>query len=217
MALFWRLLLAHLLADYPLQPHALVALKSKPGGLAIHLGVHLAMMLILVWPVLALVWPALLILTLIHGWLDRTKIRSTARLRLSEPAAYLLDQALHLASLILVAWAFTRTSQKVQTLPLAVWSIQGVILILCTHFWAITERVLSVRQPGYQEEVAAQLWPRMIARGLPIVVVLATNGGYASAGAALSLPYAGTYYWRRALLTDIVVSALGVIALLLLT
>jgi hypothetical protein len=31
------------------------------------------------------------------------------------------------------------------------------------------------------------------------------------------LPYAGTYYWRRALLTDIVVSALGVIALLLLT
>lgn len=217
MALFWRLLLSHLLADYPLQPQALVALKSKPRGLAIHLGVHLAVMLILVWPVLPSTWPALLVLTLFHGWLDRTKINSSARLGFSEPVAYLLDQGLHLASLIAVSWVFTQTSQQVQALPVADWSIQAAILILCTHFWAITERILSARQPGYQLEVAAQLWPRMIARGLPIVVVLAAEGGYLRAGVASSLPYAGTRFWRRALLTDIVVSALGVIALLLLT
>jgi len=217
MAIFWRLLLAHLLADYPLQPNALVAVKSRPAGLAVHLGIHLIVTLVLIWPAAGMMWPGLLMLIVFHGWLDRTKIRSSARLGLSEPAAYLLDQALHLASLGLAAWFFSSVSERVAAMPLAVWSIQGVFLILCTHFWAITERVLTVRKPAYQAEVAAQLWPRMVVRGLPVLVALAAHPLARVTGVASALPYAGLQYWRRAVLTDLLVSAVGVCSLLLLT
>jgi hypothetical protein len=214
MALFWRLFLAHILADFPLQPNALVGLKDRPIGLALHLGTHLVVMLALTWPVAGTVWPGLLALILFHGILDQLKIHRPARLGLSEPAAYLLDQALHLASLVLSAWVLTAASDRVAALPLAAWSIQGTVLILCTHFWAITERILTANNPAYHAEVVDQAWPRMAARGLPLLVVIAAQpAGYVSTSAS-SLPYTGMRYWRRALLTDLAVIAAGVIALL---
>ena len=216
MTLFWRLLLAHLLADYPLQPNALVRMKDKPIGLALHLGIHAVVTMAMLWPVADVLWPGVLGLMLFHGLLDRAKIRKTAALGLSEPAAYLLDQTLHLISLVTLAWLFTRISSVAAALQLAPWSVQGVFLILCTHFWAITERILTVNLPAYQAEVAAQMWPRMAARGLPILVTIAAQPAALKSGATLALPYVGTRYWRRALMTDLAVSATGVAALLLL-
>ncbi|MEJ2010688.1 MAG: DUF3307 domain-containing protein [Anaerolineales bacterium] len=215
MALFWRLFLGHLLADFPLQPNALIELKNKPAGLALHLGTHLVVMLALTWPVAAVIWPGLVGLILFHGILDQVKVHRSDRLGLSEPAAYLLDQALHLASLALTAWAFTAASDRVAALPLAAWSIQGAVFILGTHFWAITERILTVNSPAYQAEVIEQTWPRMAARGLPLLIVIAAYPAGSLSTSASVLPYAGMQYWRRALLTDLVVSVFGVLALLL--
>ncbi|MFN2147478.1 MAG: DUF3307 domain-containing protein [Anaerolineales bacterium] len=217
MAIFWRLLLAHLLADFPLQPNSLVRLKDRPAGLAIHLGIHAGVMVAVLWPAASTLWPGLLGLVIFHGLLDRAKIRSAVRLGLSEPGAYLLDQAVHLGSLALLAWISFRFSTAAAALPLATWSIQGVVFILCTHFWAITERILTTGTPTYQAEVRAQMWPRMAVRGLPVLVTIAAHPAALLAGAVVGFPYAGTHYWRRALLTDTAVSALGVGALLLLT
>jgi len=211
MGLFWRLLLAHLLADYPLQPNALVARKGRAAGLVLHIAIHLLVSMLLVWPVLGRIWPALLFVALFHALLDRSKISLARRAGLAEGRAYLLDQALHVGSLACVAW-YGGLATGSAVLPVARWSVQAVVLVLCTFVWAVTERVLQLGTPDYREEAREQYWPRLVARGLPVLVAIAAAPGGAAA-AALLLPYVGRRCWRRALLTDLLVSGLGVLAL----
>lgn len=101
MSTFLVLLLAHLLADFPLQTNRVFRLKiSSNGGLAIHVFIHLLMI------VLLLQQPGqhldlLLGLGMAHFTTDWIKVRFP-----SEPQwpGFILDQLAHLAAILFFAW-----------------------------------------------------------------------------------------------------------------
>lgn len=122
---FWKLLLAHVLTDFVLQPRRLAENKRRLPVLAIHLGVHFAVAGLILYglgprPGGRGLW-VVLGLTLVHGALDRGKIWLDDRLAkrgADEFRAWKLfvaDQALHLISIAVAAvlvgqssWAFAR-------------------------------------------------------------------------------------------------------------
>ena len=100
------LLLAHLVADFMLQPYELVKLKSQPLGLAIHSGVHALITIIIAGPVLPRWWLVIPLLTVAHYFVDRTKVESGFTTGPASFLAFLVDQVAHLgvlAGAVLVA------------------------------------------------------------------------------------------------------------------
>ncbi len=103
MILFLKLLLAHLLADFILQPtgwvHEKERLKHKSSKLYLHLLVHFGCMALLVWETGLL--PAIIVITIVHGVIDYLKIQYQHSNR---RGAFFLDQLLHIVTLIIAVW-----------------------------------------------------------------------------------------------------------------
>lgn len=99
--MFYLFVLAHLVADFALQPLWLVRRKRQWDGLFIHVGVVLACMLALVavepraWDL----WPAMLAISAVHLGADRWKVRHADRLFRPPFVPFLMDQAIHLATI----------------------------------------------------------------------------------------------------------------------
>src|SRR5437016_180819 len=99
--MIYLFLLAHLVADFILQPYWLVVRKRRWDGLLIHGGIVLACMLALPLAdtaALAL-WPAMLGITAVHIATDRWKVRCGDRVPGPPIVAFLLDQVIHVATL----------------------------------------------------------------------------------------------------------------------
>jgi hypothetical protein len=98
--MFWQLLLAHFLADYPLQPRWLLAAKQRLWGLLLHVTIHFLSALLLVGDVRWKLLLPLLGLALVHFVIDLTKYR----LAVTRPAwvrlPYLIDQLLHMVTIL---------------------------------------------------------------------------------------------------------------------
>jgi len=101
--MFYRLLLAHLLADFVLQTRWMVERKRSPGGLALHVGLVGLAALAVAWDRLAVWWPWLLLVVAAHAAIDWVKLRLEPRLRLPPIFPFLADQAAHLLTLAAVA------------------------------------------------------------------------------------------------------------------
>lgn len=101
--MFYLFLLAHLVADFALQPLWLVRRKRQWDGLLIHVAVVLACMLALiaVEPAAAPLWPAMLVIGAVHLAADRWKVRHADGLFRPPFVPFLLDQAIHLGTLAL--------------------------------------------------------------------------------------------------------------------
>jgi hypothetical protein len=214
--LFWYLYLAHLLADYPLQTDGMMRVKDRWWGRALHVGVHIAVLLLVVGPSRRALWPFLLALSAVHFVLDSGK-RWLARLRPQWVVGpYLLDQLLHLGVILLVV-AWIRVTLPATLLPPdRRWPVYAGGFLLATCVWYVTERVLAHDHEDYLREVIDQHWPRMGVRaGLlalfllsPRLVVLQRPpkpGALTLLGLPLSVPYLSRSYRRRALVLDIVV------------
>ncbi|MCI0579078.1 MAG: DUF3307 domain-containing protein [Chloroflexi bacterium] len=94
------LLLAHLIADFPLQTNRIYALKIRSNaGIALHVGIHLAVTILLLKNALA-DWLLLLILAVSHFTLDWLKLRCAHRL---QSPSFLLDQVAHVVILVAIA------------------------------------------------------------------------------------------------------------------
>ena len=99
--MFYLFLLAHLVADFVLQPYWLVLRKRQWDGLLIHGGIVLACMLALPLidgGVLAL-WPAILGVTAVHIAADWWKVRYGDRIPGPPIGPFLLDQVIHFTTL----------------------------------------------------------------------------------------------------------------------
>lgn len=97
--IFLNLLLAHLLADFVLQPHKLVAWKFKSWkGTATHASIHLAANLLIFLPFLydIRVWLVLMGVAATHFGIDSIKIQKEKRGR-HFLAYFCADQMAHLA------------------------------------------------------------------------------------------------------------------------
>lgn len=92
---FAALLLAHVAADFLLQPDRMVANKRKPLWFAL----HIALVLITAIAATGSLHPALFALAAAHAAIDAAKLAS----RRNDATAFSLDQAAHLATLALTA------------------------------------------------------------------------------------------------------------------
>jgi hypothetical protein len=99
--MFFLFFLAHLVADFVLQPLWLVQRKRYWSGLLIHGGIVQGCMLalpLLDAQILAL-WPLMLGITAVHVAADRWKVRVADRFFQPPLIPFLLDQAIHIVTL----------------------------------------------------------------------------------------------------------------------
>ena len=99
--MFYLFLLAHLVADFVLQPYWLVVRKRQWDGLLIHVAIVLVCMLLL--PLLdraaLALWPAMLAIAAVHLAADRWKVRYGDRIPGPPIGPFLLDQVIHITTL----------------------------------------------------------------------------------------------------------------------
>ncbi|KAB8142357.1 DUF3307 domain-containing protein [Chloroflexia bacterium SDU3-3] len=106
--MFYYFFLAHLIADFALQPYWLVVRKRRWDGLLIHGGVVLLCMLALglIDRAFLALWPTMLGITAVHIFADWWKVHRADRLFRPAIVPFLLDQGIHAAT-IAVALALT--------------------------------------------------------------------------------------------------------------
>ena len=209
--MFWNLFLAHLLGDYPLQPMWLVRSKSQMWGLVLHGSIHLMTLLLLVGSFRSEIWPQILALAIFHFFVDVVKYRTTKGRPEWMVSSYFIDQMVHILSIIVVAaWINTIVPGAGAAFNSALLIyISGYILV--THVWFVTEKTISHAETNYNDEVQLTLWPRMVSRATFLTVLLAVGAFGIGIAAAVQLPYSRDTYWRRALITDLVVVVVGVV------
>lgn len=211
IAIFWMFVLAHLIADYPLQTDWLISVKRTWWGLSLHVGIHLLVLVILAGRALPILWPYLVTLAVIHyaidffkNWLSRTWPQWVN-------GPYIFDQFLHLLSLVFMAvWIQTNPAAQQFIAPFlfsTVWTAFLIGLLFCTVVWYISERVLSHATPDYQREVVTRRWSRIAVRTALFFLFL-WLGEQAGLIALpfLVFPYPTPAYRNRAILTDVAVA-----------
>lgn len=216
--MFWRILLSHILADYPLQPDWIVFNKRKAWGLGVHIAIHFGAMFLLVGPTRTEIWPKLLALAGVHLLLDITKSSITpARARSAIPY-YLLDQLLHVISIYLVASWIDRGLDPALIPPSSEWPLLASAYIIATYVWFITERTAYSNDKGYMIELEEQFWPRMIGRAVMLTALLLVVPGWNAIAfvMAFQVPYLKGDYRRRALLVDVSVAVVTAVVINLL-
>ncbi|MBV7332392.1 DUF3307 domain-containing protein [Chloroflexi bacterium TSY] len=209
--MFWPLLLSHLLADYPLQTDAMVQAKKTLTGLVMHVAIHLATMLVVIFGVLQVAphptfW-GVLVITVVHFGIDTWKNYFSNRWPHWVILGYLQDQGLHIASIVGVTLWLAWLNHELPLADNGLWLVYACAFTLVTHAWFVTERVLFYKDKDYQQWVSAQLWPRLMSRAVLFsVVLLGWNlWGLTAVVVALGLHWfdlACPYRWR-ALLIDI--------------
>jgi hypothetical protein len=137
--MIYLFLLAHLVADFILQPYWLVVRKRRWDGLLIHGGLVLACMLALPLidrAALAL-WPAMLGGTAVHMAADWWKVRYGDRVPGPPIVPFMLDQVIHVTTLA-VALSLALPAGQIWALaaspvaPLALWAAAYVTAACAT-------------------------------------------------------------------------------------
>lgn len=110
MLILIKLILAHLIGDFLLQPTSWVKEKEKRKAaspkLYLHVLLHGVIVLILLWDFA--LWPIALAITLVHLGIDLIKLY--AQKPKTKTTWFIADQALHLLSILLIWAAITEVS-----------------------------------------------------------------------------------------------------------
>lgn len=205
--MLWQLLLAHFLADYPLQPRWMLTAKQRLWGLLLHVSIHFLTSLLLVgdqrWSLLL----PLLGLALVHFVIDFGKYRLAVLRPSWVRLPYFIDQALHVLTILGTARWIALVAGSVA--PVQPWVIFSLGYVLATHVWFVTERMLTWHDKPYLQLLETSLWPRMLARALmltALLLVLIGPDGLVLAAVAW-MPYGRAERGSRALATDLAVAA----------
>lgn len=110
MLILIKLILAHLIGDFLLQPTSWVKEKERRKAafpkLYLHVLIHGLLAMILLWDYS--LWPIALILTIVHLLIDLIKLY--AQKPKTKPAWFIADQAMHLVSILVIWSVFTSVS-----------------------------------------------------------------------------------------------------------
>ena len=213
--MFWFLVLAHLIADYPLQPTWMVSNKTRWSVLALHALIHFAVGLLVVGSARSNIGLQLLVLALIHLVIDLGK-NSLNRLRPKWVIMpYLVDQLLHFTAMWFIGiWIDNQISERLST-PRPFWLVLFIGYLLVTYVWHVSERILTYTNLAYREEVVNRIWSRIFTRATLLSGMLFIMGWLfpfsLSPAFIVHLPYFSGKYRLRILLTDLVVSMGGLI------
>jgi len=205
--MFWYLLLAHFLGDYPLQSNWMVANRNRLWVRLLHGSIHFGLLVLLTYTVVSVVWPFYLVLVVVHLAIDAGKTWLSQRLPVWNVGLYIFDQLVHFTAIGLVAaWIGDKAAES--ALPFnKLMVLYAIGFLLVTYIWLISERILLADRP-YVEELRARAWPRAFIRaGLLAVILLGWNALFPlAAGLAIRLPYPATRGGMRALLVDVLVT-----------
>ena len=133
-----KLILAHLIGDFFLQPSSWVQEKEqnklKSPTLYLHVLIHVAILFLILWDLSK--WPLVLIIGISHLIIDALKLiiqkKKTKRL------FFFLDQLLHLLVLIAVYWIFEENDMVLDTLL----NDQNLLLLTCVVFLTIPVSII---------------------------------------------------------------------------
>lgn len=112
MFLFYRLLLAHIIADFPLQTKQIFKVKTNTEwGVLIHTLIVLIFSIFFTFPYLEnpKVIIILLVIFLSHTVIDKLKMEYSKKTKNQSIRILLLDQALHIAIIAVLAFNFTES------------------------------------------------------------------------------------------------------------
>lgn len=207
--MFWHLLFAHYIGDYLLQTNWIAANKKRWSVLMLHIGIHLAVMLVVSGSARLVIWPFLLVLAAFHLSLDALKNIVADCWPDWIVLPYLVDQGLHCLSIAGIAAWIHRSTSSLTPLFDARLAIYGTGLLLTTYVWFISERVLFQRNPAYMRELIDQRWSRIMIRAIAwgslLWLTTPTPLLAGSLAATIHWPYISGQHARRALLTDLLV------------
>jgi len=112
MFLFYRLLLAHIIADFPLQTNQIFKVKTNTEwGVLIHTLIVLIFSILFTFPYLEnpKVIIILLIIFLSHTVIDKLKLEHSKKTKNQSIRILLLDQALHITIIAVLTFNFTES------------------------------------------------------------------------------------------------------------
>ena len=112
MFLFYRLLLAHIIADFPLQTKQIFKVKSNTEwGVLIHTLIVLIFSILFAFPYLEdpKVIIVLLVIFLSHTVIDKLKMEHSKKTKNQSIRILLIDQALHIAIIAVLTFNFTES------------------------------------------------------------------------------------------------------------
>lgn len=163
------LVAGHLLADFALQPAALVRKKAAWRWLLVHGGIVLGAHTLVLAPLWRPVFlPALVLLAASHVLLDRWKGQEPEALR-----RFLADQALHMVSLAVV-WGVLRSGADTTPVAFAAWPIWFWIACLLAGYafvWTGGAAIVRLLLADFELEDAGQAPSSPAARGRIIGVL----------------------------------------------
>lgn len=140
MIVFMKLLLAHLIGDFFLQPKKWVdekeAKKLKSPKLYIHVAIHVALLLLLLWDIT--LWPLVLAIGIIHLIIDAVKL--VFQTKKTQRFWFFIDQLLHMVSIVVAYMFLVENDFDVEI----IFTQQALLLCICILF--LTQPVSIIMQ-----------------------------------------------------------------------
>jgi hypothetical protein len=125
VALFLALFLGHLLGDFVFQPGRLVVAKRHGArGMLLHTGIVTVCTALVLLGQISRFWPAAVIAALAHLGIEHLSVRARHIREASGLALFLLDQALHIVSLAIIAALMGSASEPM----LGTWGTSNALL-----------------------------------------------------------------------------------------
>ena len=147
MIVFVKLLLAHLIGDFILQPTSWVTDKENKKHKSIYLYLHIFLHFILAWILvgeLAFGWFALA-LAVLHGFIDFLKLHyQNAKTKRNW---FSIDQLLHLAVLICISLMYTKTEIHFTNISSQLWITLTALILLTKPTSLIIKNTISIWTP----------------------------------------------------------------------
>ncbi len=224
--MFYLFLLAHLVADFILQPYWIVQRKRRFDGLALHCGIVLACMALLplLDPDARTLWPAMLIITAIHFVADWWKVNHGQTIPGPPIVPFMLDQVIHVVTLITVLSLSVAPDQlwEIAGSPSAHMAIVAAVYVVAAFATPIAVMVWLDPRFDYLA-LAGKARLRCLVAGFGVVSLMLVSGVLALPAALVGLTVATRKPFSRhpldaptGMLTVIIVAAsLGAILLIL--
>jgi hypothetical protein len=130
MILLIKLLLAHIIGDFFLQPKKWVKDKErkklKSPKLYLHIIIHIVLLLVILWDLS--LWPVVLLIGVTHFIIDAIKLR--IQKKKTKRLLFFIDQALHIVIILIAYFMYTNTEIDFKML----FTEESLLLFTCFAF-----------------------------------------------------------------------------------
>lgn len=147
MIIFIKLLLAHLLGDFLLQPTSWVLNKEDKKHKSIFLYLHTLLHGVLAWIIIAeidFIWFAVL-LALTHGGIDYMKLRFQKKK--TKRTWFLVDQAMHILVIIVITMIYKNETIDITGFDNQFWIFSTGLLLLTKPTSILIKNIISIWTP----------------------------------------------------------------------